>query len=191
MIQRVGDRRKWRMPCEVRASDRRHSGFVLDLSPTGLFVQTSAKVAPGQELELALWLEDEQEVTLSVSVARKKVVPARLLTVAQGGIGVRIRQAPEAFYAFLRELGITGAPPVRRGAGVAGSVDPPTPGRAEGGTDATEAEPASPRFRVRVSQVSGPRSRRLDVEAPDADAAAETALGSVGEGWKVLDVEPL
>jgi len=71
----------------------------------------------------------------------------------------------------------------RTGAGTPPGSEAADPGVAEG------SPPAGSRFRVRVSQVSGPRSRRVEVEAADADAAAEAALASLGDGWKVLDVE--
>lgn len=173
------------MPCEVRVAERRHSGFVLDLSPSGLFIQTSAKAEPGEQLDVTLSLPSGEEASLGVAVARKKVVPARLLTVAQGGIGVRITRAPEAYFAFVQELGLEGAPRPAgargRGAGAAGGSE----------EEEAVAAPDVPRFRVRVSQVSGPRSRRVEVTAADAEAAAAAALESLGEGWKVLDVEPL
>jgi Tfp pilus assembly protein PilZ len=166
---RTAKRKKHRMPCEIMVGSRWHSGLVLDLSPTGLFVQTSAKTRPGQPIQLVLTLTNREPMQLTVEVVRKKVVPARLLALAQGGVGVRIANAPESYYGFLQELGIAGTT-----------------------TDATaQTAAAAERYHVRVKQTSGPRSRRVEIEADDADDAAARALGQVGAGWKVLDVEPI
>ena len=55
MAGRILERRKRRLPCEVRAGGQQWSGMVLDVSPSGLFVQTGAKVGPGDSLELDLF----------------------------------------------------------------------------------------------------------------------------------------
>ncbi len=154
--KRTKDRKKRRMPCEVHVGGRKHSGLVLDLSPTGLFVQTNAKTSPGQCFDLHLSTGSGDLVRLVVAVVRKKVVPPRLLALAQGGVGVRIKDAPEEYFTFLEELGLAGE--------------------------------KTQRFRVRVKQISGPRTRRIEVEGDDRSSAEKNALGELGEGWKVLDV---
>ena len=54
------------------------------------------------------------------------------------------------------------------------------------------AEPGEgPRFRVRVREIGGSRSRRIEVSASDREAARGRALEEIGEGWKILDVEEL
>ena len=88
MSGRLFERKKRRMPCSVTFDGRKHSGLVLDVSPGGLFVQTSAKAEPGDRLDLNLSIPgEEQMVHMQVEVARKVVVPPRLRTVAHGGIG--------------------------------------------------------------------------------------------------------
>lgn len=163
------------MPCQLQVGDRTHTGLVLDLSRSGLFIQTHAKVRRGERFALAFAGMDGASMELLVEVVRTKVVPPRLLAVAGGGVGVRIARAPEAYYQLLADLGLDAR------------------GRAHRDRDvevAPEAD-AGPRFRVHVSQTSGPRSRRLEVSAPDADAARDRALEQMGEGWKVLGVEPV
>ncbi len=168
------------MPCQLLIESRWHSGLVLDLSPSGLFIQTHAKTREGQEFDLSVSREQGEPLSLVVEVVRKKVVPPRLVTVAQGGVGVRILNAPEEYYGYLSRLGIADAAPPRK------------QGRPRGARVAGEPAPeALPRFRVRVSQTSGPRSRRVEVCASDAEAARELALEELGGGWKVLDVEAL
>lgn len=182
MRKRSSDRRKWRLPCELRAAGSRYAGLVLDVSGSGLFIQTGAMTQPGQRLEVSLSLPNGAEAELVVRVARKRVVPAQLLTIAQGGVGVQILQASEAYRSYLLELGLEFSPLAWGHAGEEASA-------AAGGPEAGSA--GVQRFRVRISQVSGPRSRRMELEAADAEAASAAALEAAGEGWKVLDVEPL
>jgi hypothetical protein len=146
------------MPCELHVDRRRHSGLVLDISNTGLFIQTNAKTQPGQVIEVRLSTGSGDRIALRTEVVRRKVVPPRLLALAKGGVGVRIRNAPESYFDFLAELKIEGARTAKR-------------------------------FRVRVKQISGPRSRSVEVEASDASGAEERALVELGEGWKVLAID--
>src|SRR5207249_3082637 len=106
---------------------------------------------------------------LVAEVARTKHVPPSLLTVARGGIGARIVSAPEEYFQMMDALGVAE--------------------RAQLEFE-LESDPG-PRFRVQVAQTSGPRSRRVELAAADADAAAARALEEVGDGWKVLHVEAL
>lgn len=156
------------MPCQLVFDGRPHTGLVLDLSPSGLFIQTSAKAKAGVRMELMVTQREGDPLDLVVEVVRKKVVPARLMSIAQGGVGVRVISAPEDYYTLLTELDI-----------------------GEGPREAEAKENPLPRFRVRVSQLAGPRSRRVELNADDAERAGELALEELGEGWKVLDVETL
>lgn len=150
------------MPCHLLLGETEYNGLVLDLSETGLFIQTGAKAVPGQEARLVLTNADGVRIALRVEVVRRKAVPVRLLSLAGGGIGVRILEAPESYRNFLGDLGL---------------VEP------------VAARPPALRFRVRVKQVSGPRTKRMELEAQDAEDAAQIALDELGEEWKVLDVE--
>ena len=169
------------MPCNVTFEGQQHSGLVIDVSPGGLFIQTSAKARPGDLLDLKLSLPGEtQKLPLQVEVVRKVVVPPRLLTVAHGGVGVRILNAPEAYYSFMGTLGI-GSDPVESTAESSGA----------GTSEKAEAAGAGPQqsYRVRVKQIKGPRSRVLDLAASSEEDARNQALAELGEGWQVLEVE--
>lgn len=143
------------MPCELDVGGRKHSGLVLDLSPSGLFIQTNAKTHPGQHLDLRMSTGSGEPIALIVEVVRRKIVPPRLLALTQGGVGVRIQRAPEAYFGFLAQLGMD--------------------------------RESTQRFRVRMKQVSGPRTRMIEVEGEDQPGAEAKALEELGEGWKVLD----
>ena len=200
------------MSCRVHVEGRQHNGIVLDLSGSGLFIQTGAKLSPGARVDIDLSLPDEV-ARMQVDVVRRKQVPAQLLTVAQGGIGVRIVSAPEAYYRFLQQL----QERERQQHGESGSADGPQPvaAPARGATPCRvapasaapqaarplappappappkPAAPPKPHFRVRVCQTQGARSRVVDVAATDAQEASRQVLRELGEEWKLLMVEPL
>jgi hypothetical protein len=191
------ERSKRRMPCRVHADGRIHNGIVLDLSGSGLFIQTSAKLSPGVRVDLDLSLEEKDTARMHVEVVRRKQVPAQLLTVAQGGVGVRIISAPEQFYRFLQEL--QEKEREMRGENGSGDTVPvvpsPRPAPAKPQPAPARPQPAPPpappkaKFRVRVSQTSGARSRILTVGADNAEQAGKLALKELGDGWKILQVE--
>ena len=163
--RRGSDRKKRRIPCSLWVGTREHNALVLDLSPTGLFIQTHSRTQRGERLRVQI--HEVVTMELVVEVARTKHVPPNLLAATKGGIGVRVVSAPEEYYQFLRDIGITdGTQPVVE----------------------LEREPGQ-RYRVHVAQIGGPRSRCLEVAASDEEAARAGALEELGEGWKVLRVE--
>jgi hypothetical protein len=103
--RRFEKRLRRRLSCELWVDDRRHHAVVLNLTSRGLFVQTRAKPAPGTEVELRMRVSTQDEpIVLQVTVARLFLVPPLLLSVAGGGIGLRVRSAPEAYLAFLMDI---------------------------------------------------------------------------------------
>ncbi len=195
MAGRIFERKRRQMPCTLTLDGRNHGGLVLDVSPGGLYIQSSAKIKPGDQFEIQMTIAGvEGRVRIQVEVVRKVVVPARLLKIARGGVGVRIVNAPEAYYQFMDDLGVTAdagtskieqlenrraesaaAPPVAE-------ADP------ESKTEAEQPAPQS-QFRARIKQSHGPRSRTVSVEADSDDDARRQALHAAGAGWIVLGVE--
>jgi len=203
MAGRIFERKRRQMPCTLTLDGRNHGGLILDVSPGGLYIQSSAKMKPGDQVEIQMTIPGVAgRHRLQVEVVRKVVVPARLLKVARGGVGVRIINAPEAYYQFMDSLGVAAdagtskieqlenrrakpaaAPPV------AGAE--PEPGIEEQSEPEGETEPPAPQpqFRVRIKQSQGPRSRTVGVEADSEDDARNQALHAAGAGWIVLGVE--
>jgi PilZ domain len=183
---RIFERKKRRMPCDVIYEGQHHNGLVLDVSPGGMYIQTSANASIGDRLDVVVGLPGEPHDTrMQVEVARRFVVPARLITVAHGGIGVRILGAPEAYYRFMESLGV-GADP-----GKFTSKKGKASRESKAREKAQAAKPPQPRFRVRVKQRKGPRSRVLELAADSEEEAASDALVQLGEGWTVIGVAPL
>jgi len=200
-MSRVARRAKKRLACSMVVGSQHFSGVILDLSSTGIFVQTTARPAVGESVALELGVPGRrQTLCLQAEVVRLKVVPAQLLNLAQGGIGMRITNAPEGYFDFLSEVlprlapqaepvtvDEAPAPPPRR----ASRATVPLGSRSAGGgpVRAAERAPALRAFRVRVRQVGGARSRLLHLRAASAQDAAAAGLREVGEGWKVLEAE--
>ena len=81
---------------------QRHSGLVLNVSPGGLFVQTHARPTSGDSVRVALNVPGgATAMELDATVVWKRVVPASLLRVAQGGVGLCLVNPPEGYYQLL------------------------------------------------------------------------------------------
>jgi hypothetical protein len=195
MSGRIFERKRRQLPCTLTLDGRNHGGLILDVSPGGLFIQSSAKIKPGDQVEIQTTLPGVGgRIRMQVEVVRKVVVPAHLLKVARGGVGVRIINAPEAYYQFMDALGVTAdAGPSKIGQSehqrAKSEVEAPV---AEANPEReAEADPPAPqpKFRVRIKQSQGPRSRAISVEADSAEDARSQALHAAGAGWIVLDAE--
>ena len=105
MDKRREPRMKKRIACALWIKGVRQHGIVLDLSSKGLFVQTSAKPAPGESIRIELTLPGQTRPTsLMATVARVRMVPPALLTVAQGGIGLTLENPPEEYFVFVGKV---------------------------------------------------------------------------------------
>ena len=168
-----------RVPCQLVIGGGSHPGMVLNVSRGGLFVQTSARARPGDRVRIALNTSPSRStIGLEARVVWKRVSPPQLQSVTQGGVGLEIQLASEAWYDFLAGVA---TPDLERARNVPGDPDPATN---------AQPRPMLSRFRVRVSQSGGPRSRTVVVEGGSEDEARRRALLATGGGWTVLEVEP-
>ena len=110
MIRRQFPRIKRRVNCDVSVGEHLHVGVVLDLSPRGFFVQTSASPPIGSTVAIRLRHTGHPEVRVEARVANKRVVPRRMTSIARGGIGLTIVTPPEEYYALLGNLGYPMSP---------------------------------------------------------------------------------
>jgi hypothetical protein len=199
MAGRIFERKRRQMPCTLALDGRNHGGLILDVSPGGLYIQSSAKIKPGDQFEIQTTIPGvEGRLQIQVEVVRKVVVPARLLKVARGGVGVRIINAPEAYYQFMDDLGISAdagmskVEQLENRRAESAAVPPVAEAESEREPEPeAEAEPPAPQsqFRARIKQSNGPRSRTVSVEADSEDDARRQALHAAGAGWIVLGVE--
>ena len=75
-------RYKRRVLCRMQLGESRYSGVVLNLSRTGLFIQTSASAGPGEPIRLEL----SGQIPLRAQVVWRRKVAAHLRSIAEGGI---------------------------------------------------------------------------------------------------------
>jgi Tfp pilus assembly protein PilZ len=149
------------MPCSLRIDGREHRALVLNLSTGGLFVRTTARARPGARIELELPVEGKREsLPLCASVVWRRLTPSTVSQLNEGGLGLRISDAPPAYLDLMAEL----------------SGDP------------SVAETQLLCFDVRVKQSAGPRSRWLRVDGSDEAAACALALSKAGADWEILEV---
>jgi len=105
--RRQFDRVRYRLSCELHHSGRRHSGMVLDISASGLFVRTSTGTAPkdpGTEVRVVINDPNGEPFELLARLARANVVRRELVTAADGGFGLEVTSAPEQFYKLVRAV---------------------------------------------------------------------------------------
>lgn len=154
--------------------------MVLNVSRGGLFVQTSARACPGDRVRIALNPGVRcGSIGLEARVVWRRVSPPQLQSVTRGGVGLEIQLASDVYYDFL--AGVARPSEERHRARQARETSGPAASGAPLGSQAS-------RFRVRMSQQGGPRSRALLVEVTEAEARRR-ALASTGEGWTILEIE--
>ena len=189
MGKRRAERIKRRVTCELLLDGRSYRGIVLDLSATGIFVQTEATPGPGARMRIRFRTATGEEFEADGAVARRQAVPRELAGVVRGGLGLRIERPPEAYFRLIgmegvsedkaRSIGMETPVVQNRPAGAPRAPEPPK----------APPAPALPEYRVRVKQTDGPRSRTLKLGASSADDARKRALAELGRGWEVLTVE--
>lgn len=187
----ASNRVKMRIACEVSVGEQRHAGLVLNVSPSGLFVQTHARPTSGETIRIALNMAGVAEaMALDATVVWKRVVPASLVPLAQRGVGLCLLNPPEGYYQFLSDALRTHNPMPKLNLAnptkPTSSPIPEAPVEAKDGDAAENGEVSvqTESYKVRVSH--GQRTRVVTVSATSEVHAREIALVRVGEGWKVI-----
>lgn len=167
-----------RVPCALTLANGSYAGMVLNLSRSGLFVQTSVRADPGDPIQVVLKPQtDWQPIDLRARVVWKRVVSPRLRSISEAGLGLEIQNAPEGYFDFLANVA---------------RLEPPSPrssaDRGGGGSDRTGQASGAQRYRVRVQQVGGPRSRTLHLGAGSEEEARRRTIEMLGAGWAILEL---
>ena len=166
---------------------------MLDVSLSGLSVQTTLDLAQGDEVEI--------EIAEGV----------RMTVKALAWNTRRVRRGDERFFVvgmMLAEVGpdyetlvirVAGSRPARAAARSAPAAPAaggePAPARsapaAERKAPPTVAGPRRlPWWRLRVKETTGPRTRLVTLAAASAEDAKAQSLAEMGDGWEVIDVRP-
>ncbi len=155
-----------RLSCKLTIEGREHSGFVLDVSRHGVFVQTKAKATPGTPVSVRLILGRDAPLVVEARVARLNRVPLALAPVWTTGLGLSVIRPPPAYLTLVESFA--------RGQGAPRGVEP---------AGATQS------FCVRAALIQGTRARTVLVRCASEAVARELALAELGEEWKSLRVE--
>lgn len=151
-------------PCELRTGRKRQKGTVTNLASDGLFVETPGSIPHGTEVVVHVPESDRlPEMTVRAIVVRQRLLPNRSSKLKHDGVGLRILQAPNAYYALVEREMKASEP------------------------DAAP-DPALRRFRVKVAERESTVFRVLTVMASSPEAACEELKHELGPGWQVLDV---
>jgi len=191
---------KKRLPCEFVDGDKRVRGFVLDVSPNGMFVQTLKPIDPGGEIGVIFTLpESGQTIEVRACVVRSLRVPRHLATVATAGVGLKISVAPPEYYDFiagLSHLDEKAAPAGKLTAAPEQSEKPePKPRKRKLPPRMPKPKPKpepkiEARYRVKAKQTVGPRSRALVLSATSREHAKSQAIEQIGSDWEIVEVKP-
>jgi PilZ domain-containing protein len=79
------------------------AGVIENVSARGLYLTSSRIYSPGTVLKIEFHVENEAH-RLEGEVRWARRAPANLIRVVPSGMGIQIRQAPEAFYYLLMAL---------------------------------------------------------------------------------------
>jgi len=165
MERRSHSRQARRLSLELWAGETRHTGILRDVSERGVFVQTRAKVLPGEELEIAFPAEDGRpELRVVARVARRDVLSTQFASAGAGGLGLEVLEDASSLQPLLQDAGFEA-----------------TPAKAD---DANTLRP----FHVKLKQILGTRTQTVQVRAPSVPSARARALQRAGRGWKVSAV---
>ena len=185
MERRKADRIDKALSCVLVIGDRHHPGIVVDLSPIGLFVQTSVSPPRGEKVRVVLRREGDADVEVEASVARTPGLPRRTGSVARRGIGLRIESISDDYQRLVHSIPQPEeAPPCPEKE----TEEAPSPER----TAAAPPPKSSPSiaYRVRAQQTSGSCYRTLQIRAASEEEARGIAAGRLDEGWEILSVDP-
>src|SRR3972149_4863374 len=95
MRRRSSDRVKRRLTVGLRIGAQQHHGIVLDISPSGLFVATTAPIQPGTELVVEFSAHDGGSAfEVRARVVRRRRGPQNLQSYAGPGIGLQVIEPP-------------------------------------------------------------------------------------------------
>jgi hypothetical protein len=196
-------RAKKRISCEILLDDSRYSGIVLDLSATGLWVQTSAKFVratatndTGVAVTLNLSVPGkDQNVTIRALVKRKKFVPPQFLGFDHGGLGLEVIDPTPEFFDLVAEIAPDQAEAVeverakwtkRRAKGNASSAEAAAATRTDG--EAKEPTPAK-RFRIHVVETTSGMKKTYLVSCASEEEASAQVVEQLGDAWQLLFIE--
>lgn len=204
---RRAERFLWRSQCEVYVSGRRQVGVIINISKTGLFVQTATTAAHrGAVVLLNIPAsENRSAFLLETLVARRQFGRAGLGGGWTSGIGLQLVTSSPQFEAILQNHAalhqvdsekcsdpIVQDSDKAQARNVVMVAEPtvPTDFLKSNAVAMPTASQAASLFRVRVMLQGTTRSRMLTVSGTSADEARAKALAQIHQDWRVVEVAP-
>lgn len=189
--RRRSPRHRCRLRCVARRGAKCEDALLLDVSLSGLSLQTSLALTQGDEVALEIPGADGARVQVRALAWNARRVRRGATTSNVVGM-------------MLAEVGADYEALVERVAGSRPSAAPiPAKAPAEPLAEPTPAPETRHRappphlgprrllwWRLRVKETSGPRTRIVTLAAASAEAAAAQSLAEMGAGWEVIEVKP-
>lgn len=97
-------RERVRASCRFELDGSMHTGFLLNLSPRGMFLQTRLKVPAGTEIVIRIDDLADEPIQVLARVVHRTGAHRATASVETGGIGLEILNAPETLYHILYDL---------------------------------------------------------------------------------------
>jgi len=94
MERRESPRSRRRIPCEFQHQGDQYRGIAVNISRSGLFIQTDATLEQGAELEVDFLGDQLEGTSFRAEVVRRRATPLLLASLIRPGLGVRIVDAP-------------------------------------------------------------------------------------------------
>ncbi len=167
------------IPCAVQGQGKPVEGTVRDISAGGLSVQVDLPVEQGDVLTLTLQPDPRTRIEVQAIVWHDRRGRMKNTGKAVRRLGLVLSEAPEAFSELLSPQKSPSLKPRSKRSAAPARPVPPKP------ASLLKAE----RYRVRVKQDSGVRTRSILVFAQDDDEARKFALEETGAGWHILEVD--
>lgn len=102
--RRSEPRREANFFCQLECLGKQYQAVVLDLSPSGLFVRTTAVVPPGTAVEVTLRFVGGITWKLRARVAREPQADSTYDPIPARGLGLLITDAPSGFAEFVETI---------------------------------------------------------------------------------------
>jgi hypothetical protein len=170
--KRSEERAKRRLACELEGGGRRSKGIILNLSESGIYVQSSF-IPPDEEVVVQISDPDlGGEIVVRARPVRRKAVPANLAAVRSPGFALRVLSASPGYSALVSSFS-------------------ESLGGEEAAEEARPPAPDLPRFRVRVSRLGTSRTKLLTRPGESVEEVERSVLEEMGAGWSVVEVREL
>ncbi len=106
---------KRRLCCELVDGSERHAGLVMNIASNGMFVLTDATIPPGTQIEVEVPPDnDAPEMKLRAIVVRHRLVRGESSRLIPQGLGLRLLQAPDAYYELVKRADRSSSAPHSR-----------------------------------------------------------------------------